>query len=95
MAQVENHFRGHRTELDSPARELFAITPHDSTNFNQAIRGIYVGSGGDIAVVTQDTTGADRTVVVFKNAVAGSIIPVQATRVNSTSTTATDLVGLV
>ena len=50
---------------------------------------IYVGGTGDIVVV-----GANDVAVTFSGAVAGSIVPVQAKRVNSTSTTATLLVAL-
>jgi hypothetical protein len=76
-------------EPDSPAWEHFAITPSNSDNFRVVTRGIYVGVAGDVAVVSQSDN-----VVIYKNAVAGSIIPVMAKRVNSTNTTATDLVGL-
>lgn len=51
-------------------------------------RAIYVGVGGDISVVVAGQT------IVFKNAVAGSIIPLNATKVNSSGTTATNLVAL-
>jgi len=75
--------------LTAPGSGHFAITPSDSTDFTWTVRGIYVGVGGDIVIVAKEG-GA----VTYKNAVAGSIIPVRATRVNSTSTTATNLVGI-
>lgn len=73
-----------------PSRFAVAITPSDSTDINggQLCRGIYVGTAGNIACVVGGAT------VVFKNAAAGSIIPIRVARVNSTSTTATDLVAL-
>lgn len=73
-----------------PADDFFAITPHDSTNFAYRTRGIYVGVAGNIVAVN-----AAGTAITFKGATAGSIIPVRAIRVNNTSTTATDLVGLL
>lgn len=73
----------------APATVFEAITPHNSTNLTNVTRGIYVGVAGDVVVVPQ--TGS---AVTFKNAAAGSILPVRAIRVNSTGTTATDLVGL-
>jgi len=66
-----------------------AITPHNSTNIASPVRGIYVGVGGDVVVV-----GLDGAAVTFKNVPTGAVLPVQAIRVNSTSTTATDMVGL-
>lgn len=51
-------------------------------------RAIYVGVAGDISV--QTAVGAR----VFKNAVAGSIIPINALKVNASGTTATNLLAL-
>ena len=72
-----------------PAPNAFAITPHDSTDFTNYTRGIYVGGAGNIVIVTPSGDA-----ITLVGAAAGSIIPVQAKRVNSTSTTATSLVGL-
>jgi len=67
-----------------------AITPNDSTDLPLGIcRAIYVGVGGDISI--DDLSGET---VVFKNAISGSVIPVQTARVNATGTTATDLIAL-
>lgn len=69
----------------------FAITPHNSTDFTQGyVRGIYVGVTGDVVAV-----GQNGTAITFKNVPQGSVLPIEAKRVNSTGTTATDLVGLV
>lgn len=51
-------------------------------------KGIYVGVAGDITMVT--AAGGTR---LFKNAAAGSTIPVCATRVNASGTTATNLLA--
>jgi len=69
--------------------DYFAITPSDSANFLFQVVGIYVGTGGDVVAVTQGGIP-----VIFKNAVAGSVLPINAIRVNSTSTTASNLVGI-
>lgn len=74
-----------------PAGFAAAITPHDSTNFtNGEARGIYVGVGGNVVVVLPGTGGA----VTFTNVPSGAVLPVRAIRVNSTSTTATNMVAL-
>lgn len=76
--------------LTIPGARFAAITKSDTVNLTYVTRGIYVGVGGDISA-----EGAiSGTAVVFKGAVAGSVLPLQVTRVNSTATTATDLVGL-
>ena len=67
-----------------------AITPNDSTDLPLGIcRAIYVGVGGEVSI--DDLSGET---VVFKNAISGSVIPVQTARVNATGTTATDLIAL-
>ena len=68
-----------------------AITPSNSADFDDlgVCRAIYVGGAGDISII--DDGGVT---TVFVGAQAGSIIPVQTSRVNVTGTTATSLVAL-
>ena len=72
----------------SSARRYAAVTPHNTTTIDE-FRGIYVGVGGDIKI-----GNADGDAIVFKNATAGTIIPVYGNLVYLTGTTATDLVAL-
>jgi hypothetical protein len=66
-----------------------SITPHNTTDFARGVcNGIYVGVSGDVAVVH-----LDGTVQLYKAAPVG-ILPAMATRVNSTGTTATNLLAL-
>lgn len=53
-------------------------------------RGIYVGVAGDISM----NLAYLGTAVIFKNAAAGSTIPVQAVKINTTGTTATNMLVL-
>ena len=72
----------------APAEECVAVTPHDSTNFPLgACRGLYVGTLGNVALVTDNGS-----VVVFVG--VSGILPVRCTRVNATNTTATNIVAL-
>lgn len=72
-----------------PSGKVFAVTPHNSTNFTKEVRMLYVGVGGNIVVVNLD----DST-TTFINVPGGTHIgPFFIKRVNSTSTTATSLVG--
>lgn len=78
-----------KSDDTAPATFCVAITKSDATNFAAGeCRGIYVGVTGDVVVVTSrgDT-------VTFK-AVPVGVLPVRAVRVNSTNTTATDMVAL-
>lgn len=67
----------------------FAVTPSDTVNFTDPARALYIGGAGTAVVITE----AGET-VTFAGLLAGSILPVQARRVNATSTTATSIVGL-
>ncbi|MGH8484457.1 MAG: spike base protein, RCAP_Rcc01079 family [Pseudomonas sp.] len=76
--------------LDSPASQGFAITPHDTTEFSQATRAIYVGTAGTLAVTL--LSGAE---ISLAGVAAGTILPLRAKRVLATGTTADALVGLL
>ena len=77
------------TEKTNSSGKSFLITKSDTVDFNFITRGIYVGGTGDVVVVN-----ADDTTVTFSAVPVGTILPVQARRVNSTSTTATLMVGM-
>ena len=72
----------------NPAEYAAAVTTSDSVNFTYITRGLYIGGAGNVSVLL-----ADDTTVVFNGAVAGSILPIRAKRVN-TATTATNIVAL-
>lgn len=77
-------------EASHPAREAFAITPHATNAISPLPKAIYVGGAGDIALRCVDS-GADVTLVAVP---VGTILPVRASHVRVTGTTATNLVGL-
>jgi len=66
-----------------------AVTKSDSTVL-ETTRGLYIGGAGDVAVVFADGGSA----VTLSGATAGSVLPVQVTKVMSTNTTATLIVAL-
>lgn len=73
----------------SPAVNFSAVTPSDTVNLIATARALYVGVAGDVVCVN-----ASGTAITFVGVSAGSILPVKTTRVNSTSTTATNIVAL-
>lgn len=74
-----------------PASTLFAVTKSDSTTFLPHVRQVYVGTAGDVSVVT-----SDNVTVVFKAVAAGCTIgPFFIKKINSTGTTAADMVAFV
>lgn len=75
---------------DESANDAVTITPSDTTTFNPPLRGIYIGVTGNIQVKT-----ALGTTVVFSNVPAGIVLPVMASIVFATNTTATTMIGLL
>lgn len=72
-----------------PATAAIAITTSDSTDFAAGVcRAIYVGGAGNVVAIVNGSA------VTFVSAQAGSVLPIRASRVNATSTTATSLVAL-
>jgi len=82
--------------VTAPGQDGFAITLSDTQTFTQQgsqpgyCRAIYVGVGGDINLIT-----VGGTTLLFKGALAGSVIPIMCQQVKSTLTTATNLVGII
>lgn len=72
---------------EGTARNHIAITKSDATIIQAD--AIFVGGAGDVVIKDRDGTSVTYTVP------AGTIIPVQATMVMSTGTTATNIVGLL
>lgn len=72
-----------------PAANAAAVTSSDATVL-VGVRGLYIGGAGDVAVRFPGSS----TAVVFTAVPAGSVLPIQAERVMSTSTTATAIVAL-
>ncbi len=84
-----------------PALFYEAVTASDTVNFTGPINtspgpggdilanAIYVGVAGDVVAVRDDDVA-----ITFTAAPAGMVIPVKCKRINSTSTTATNMVAL-
>ena len=72
----------------TPPTQHFTVTPHDVNDFTHYARAIYVGTGGDLVLVT-----ADNVARTYKNVPDGKEFIGVFRRVNATSTTATDIVG--
>jgi hypothetical protein len=85
----DDNYSHHAPGLSSPATNGEAVTPSDSASFTKASRALYVGGAGTVVAVMKDGT-----TLTFVGVPAGAILPIRATRVNSTSTTATNIVAL-
>jgi len=74
----------------APAAKGAAVTPSDSTVVN--FRALYVGAGGNVAVIFRDD--ATDTAVTLVGVVTGTVLPISVKQVMSTNTTASSIVGL-
>lgn len=77
----------HHVPTDGPAVDAVAVTPNDTTDLGE-FRGLYIGTTGDVAVVT-----LRGSTVTFKNVPVGELA-VAGTKVMATNTTATDILAL-
>ena len=71
------------------AHSAAAVTPSDSSVIS-VTRSLYVGGAGTVKV----DMAVDGTAISFLSVAAGSLLPVQVTKVYSTGTTATSIVAL-
>jgi hypothetical protein len=77
-------------DVSAPARRTTAIVPHDTNDLADLPKAIYIGGGGDVALMAV----ADNTARTFKAVQVGSILPIRVRRVLATGTTATNLIAL-
>ena len=89
MSGIDN-LRNLSDSIEFPAVRLRAVTPNDTTPLVFVCKALYVGSGGNLAIMASEDTAA----VTLTNVQSGSIIPVRARRVMATGTTATGIIAL-
>lgn len=85
-----DHFRDYSDSIDGPARRAAAITPSDGTALAAVSKALYVGGAGDLAVRLVD----DSADCLFVAVPAGTILPIRATHVRATGTSASAIVVL-
>lgn len=72
------------------ASGAYAVTPHDTNPMTGGATALYVGGAGAIVLRAADS-GSD---VTFAAVPAGTILPVRASHVRATGTTATAIIAL-
>lgn len=72
-----------------PAANSIAVTPSDTVSLTATTRALYVGTSGNLTVLM---AGGQTT--LFTAVPAGSLLPLQVTRVNATGTAATNLIAM-
>ena len=79
---------------DDPAFDAVAVTPSDSVDLVEGVRGLWIGGAGNVNVQLPGFTGLSGAMVLFSGVQAGTLLPIRARKVLATSTTATLIVGL-
>lgn len=79
------------SNMESPAKNAFAVTPNNSTDLAVSSRAIYVGGAGNMQV---SMVGDGANTVIFTAIPAGSYLPLRVARVWAGNTTATSIVAL-
>lgn len=73
------------------AQGAFAVTPSDASGLGYITNGLYVGGAGSIKVDFRN----DGTGVTLAGVLAGTVLPIQVSKVYATGTTATNIVALI
>lgn len=87
---TNDRFGSANSGISGPGDDAFAVTPSDSTAFTIMARALYVGTTGDVTLITRGGT-----TLTFTAVPAGAIIPVRCSQVKTTGTTASNIVGFV
>jgi hypothetical protein len=86
---MADDYQTYAVGVTGPAERAAAVTPNDSTDLPISSRGLWVGGGGSIVIIT--TKGDE---VTLAGVPGGSLLPIRAARVKATGTTATSIVAL-
>lgn len=89
MSQSSDRFDRALDAVSSPARDAFAVIPHDTNALPQLPKALLVGSAGTITL-----RAADGSADVAVGVVAGQLVPIRASHVRATGTTAGQIVAL-
>ena len=84
---IADPFGGQRT-VTGPADDVADVSPSDTKDLSFLPRFLYVGVGGDVAIMTKAGTSA-----VFKNVPAGGYVMARSLRVLQTGTTASSILA--
>lgn len=81
--------RNYTADQAAPARSWRAVTPSNTDDLPAGCRGLFITTGGNVALV-----GDDDVVATFAGVTDATFMPVGPKRVNSTGTSATGIIAL-
>lgn len=83
---ANDKFQSFSVPLSGPISNLANVVPNNSTDLSDVTRAIYVGTGGDVTVVTD----GGQTLTI---ALGAGWHPLRVTRIRANGTTATGIVA--
>lgn len=89
MTQPSDRFDRALDAVSSPARDAFAVIPHDTNALPYLPKALLIGAAGTIVL-----RAADAAADVAVGVVAGQLVPIRASHVRATGTTAGQIVAL-
>lgn len=90
---MADSFSGFSDSVSNPATRAAVVTPSDTDNLADIPKAIYVGTGGNIAMIGVNASGA-ATGITWKNVPSGALIPFRPRRILANGTTAADILAL-
>jgi hypothetical protein len=87
---MADNFERFDTNLDSPGKNAFTVTPSNADDLAVYSRAIYVGNTGNVNVIM----AGDATNTLFVGVPSGSTLNVRVKKVWVTGTTATNIVAI-
>jgi hypothetical protein len=73
----------------SPGEHMEVVVPSDTAQLARVSCALYVGTGGNVAVLTYS-----QQTVTFVSVPAGALLPIRVRRVNATGTSASSIVSI-
>lgn len=93
LTPISDTYAARSTEVSSPARGAFAVTPSDIVDLPAPYaKALYIGSAGSIVILPLNATDDTQT-LTFANHPVG-YMPVQVRRVLNTGTSASGIIAL-
>ncbi|WP_288935042.1 hypothetical protein [uncultured Sphingomonas sp.] len=82
------------SSVSDPGERAAIIVPSDTVDLLETPKAIYVGTGGDIAMIG-DNEAIGAPPVVWRNVPPGAVVPFRPRRVMATGTTASDMIAIL
>lgn len=86
-------FGGVFSSVSDPGERAAAVIPSNTADLLETPKAIYVGTGGDIAMIG-DNEADGAVAVVWRNVPDGAIVPFRPRRIMATGTTASAMIAI-